>query len=100
MSNEEHVKWFTGGVERGEVVTEKIAELIQLLDPEKGKPLRELLFDFHQEIKNGHQSIPFILSRMDIAVAKCLVDNGIVLTEDSSQLLKQILSMGQIRYGY
>lgn len=100
MSDEENIKWYTGGVERGEFVTEKLTELISLLDSKNEQPLRDLLFNFYKEIKTSGSSVPYILSRMNISISNCLIDNHIILSKESSDLLKQILKMSQIRYGY
>ncbi|MFL2028096.1 bacteriocin immunity protein [Loigolactobacillus zhaoyuanensis] len=94
------MKWYTGGRERGQQANELLTALIDHLNNANELPLKRLLFAFHQEIAAQEQSIPFILSRMNVAIAKVMHENQIVVNEENEQRLKALLALVEIRYGY
>ncbi len=95
------LKWFSGGEERRNEALIIMDNLLTLLDHHHGvQPLKDLLLSYAQELKSGGISTPFILSRMHIELSKVLMDNKIRLSEEQSELLKELRSLSNIRYGY
>ncbi len=94
------MKWYAGGGERGQEAVSLTAELVEHLNNEQELPLKQLLLEFHQELSQRGQSIPFILSRMNVAIAKVMHENQIVVDAENEQRLKALVALSQIRYGY
>ncbi|MFD0897740.1 bacteriocin immunity protein [Loigolactobacillus binensis] len=94
------MKWYAGGTERGKQAVELLAELINHLNSDNELPLKQLLFQFHQEIAAQGQSIPYILSRMNVAIAKVMRENNIVVDADNETRLKALMALSEIRWGY
>lgn len=99
MADVEELKWYSGGAERGQIAMELISDLISRLDSGKEQPLRELLFGFYREIKAQESSVPYVMNQMNIELAQCMLDNGIVLSEENRKLMKQLQTLRYIRYG-
>lgn len=95
------VKWFSGGKERKNEAVLLLDSFIQEVASEAhGQPLEQVLKSYREELVKESSSIPFILSRMNIAVSKVLTDNQIELTTSQSDKLKELSKLSQIRYGY
>lgn len=94
------MKWYAGGTERGKQAVKLLTELINHLNNDNELPLKQLLFQFHQEIAAQSQSIPYILSRMNVAVAKVMRENKIVVDADNEARLKSLMALVEIKWGY
>ncbi|BCA84595.1 bacteriocin immunity protein [Enterococcus saigonensis] len=95
------IKWFSGGSERAEVALSEISLILGLIPPEDNTaPLRQLLFDYAQEINEGVTAVPYILSRMGIAISNCMTKNKIIISPEAAAHIKNLLTLGEIRYGY
>lgn len=95
------VKWFSGGKERKNEAVLLLDSFIQEVASEaNGQPLEQVLKSYREELVKESSSIPFILSRMNIAISKVLTDNQIELTTSQSDKLKELSKLSQIRYGY
>ncbi|GEO78654.1 hypothetical protein FD29_GL000742 [Companilactobacillus mindensis DSM 14500] len=94
-------KWFASGVERGDEAVRIIAKLLTELsgDPTKA-PLEKVLLSYKVELEKKESSIPYILSRMNIAVSNAMIQNHITLSQDQSDELKKIMQQSHIWYGY
>ncbi|GDZ88243.1 hypothetical protein MP619_05060 [Streptococcus dysgalactiae] len=58
------------------------------------------MLSFDEELKRGESSIPFILSRMTVAVSTVLKEHQITLSAKESDQLDDLYALLQIRYGY
>lgn len=95
------IKWFSGGSERAEVALNDISTILGLIPADTNTaPLRQLLFDYAQEINEGVTAVPYILSRMAVSVSNCITKNKITLSQEASDQIKKLLSLAEIRYGY
>lgn len=94
-------KWFASGVERGDEVVKIITELLNELsgDPAKA-PLVKVLLSYKGELEKKESSVPYILSRMNIAVSNTMLKNHITLSPNQSDELKKIMKQSNIYYGY
>lgn len=61
------VKWFSGGVERGNQAVQIINELLNDDKIISDSPLEITLKKYRIELQQKESSIPFILSRMNLA---------------------------------
>lgn len=94
------LKWYSGGKERKEEALDTIDHLLVLLDKEDQQPLIVVLNEFRSELLSEGQSVPYILSRMDLAVSRCIVENKLTFSEKETELFNQLSSLSQIKYGY
>lgn len=94
------LKWYSGGKERKEEALDTIDHLLVLLDKEDQQPLIVVLNEFRSELLGEGQSVPYILSRMDLAVSRCIVENKLTFSEKETELFNQLSSLSQIKYGY
>jgi len=95
------LKWFASGVARGNqaviIITELLTDFAN--DPNKA-PLQKVLLDYKDELEKKESSVPYILSRMNIAVSNIMVKNGITLSQEQSDKFRKLTSLSNIRYGY
>jgi len=95
------IKWFSGGTDRGKEAITIITELLTDLEKDpKTAPLQEILISYKNELEKQESSIPYILSRMNIAVSNANVKNGISLSESQSSKLSKLNALSNIYYGY
>lgn len=95
------VKWYSGGSERAEIALSEITTILGLIPADTStNELRQLLFDYAQEINEGITAVPYILSRMSVSVSNCLTKNKITISSEASAHLKKLFALGEIRYGY
>ena len=98
MSN---LKWFAGGSERR---CEALAIIDYLLEDIKDAPqltpLKNQLVMYKRRLKNDGTSIPFILSQMNVDLARILIDNKLSLSESQAKQIKKLRDLSNIRYGY
>lgn len=94
-------KWFASGIERGDEVIKIITELINDLSANPtNAPLEKTLLSYKDELEKKESSVPYILSRMNIAVSNTIIKNHITLSQGQSDELKRILKQSNSWYGY
>jgi len=95
------LKWFSSGVARGDQAVIIIAELLgELNNNSSSLPLQKILIDYRDELEKKGSSVPYILSRMNIAVSNVTLKNGITLSKSQSNKLDQLAKLSYIYYGY
>lgn len=93
------IKWDTSGQSKARVATGLIVEIVANLDPEKERPLRELLASYYTELINQRSGSNLaVLRRLYLGVSKCMQKNGIILDADTEQRLNALLALGAVRY--
>jgi len=94
------MNWFAGGAERATTAISYMDTLQHSLNDNEELALKKIIYSYSTELKEQSTSIPFILSRFNFDVSKCLVENSIELSNENKKLVKNISSLSQIRYGY
>ena len=94
------MKWYSGGSERSEqaIITIK-ALLTDLQDASKGPALQTVLTTYQTELESKKASVPLILSRLNLAIANALQEDGLTLSAAQSEQVKALPSLSSIRYG-
>ncbi|MEJ1295633.1 bacteriocin immunity protein [Latilactobacillus sakei] len=95
------MKWYSGGSERSEqaIITIK-ALLTDLQDASKGLALQTVLTTYQTELESKKASVPLILSRLNLAIANALQEDGLTLSVAQSEQVKALTALSNIRYGY
>ena len=95
------LKWFAGGSERR---CEAITIIDHLLEDIKAAPqlapLKNQLVSYQRRLKDDGTSTPFILSQMNVDLARVLIDNKLSLSESQARQIKKLRELSAIRYGY
>lgn len=94
------LKWFDGGHDRGQDAKNYIMILQKNLNNTTELPLKNILKTYLLELENQSMPIPVILSRFNLDVSSCLINNSISLSDENKEILKNITSISNIRYGY
>ena len=94
------VKWFSGGVERGNQAVQIINELLNDDKIISDSPLEITLKKYRIELQQKESSITFILSRMNLDISKILRSDPNQLSKEQTNKLKILTSLSNIRYGY
>lgn len=94
------VKWFSGGIERGDQAVSIINVLLENKELSQNDQVRKTLLKYRAELQKKGSSVPFILSRMNLDISKALRNDGVCLSEEQKNYLKQLTSLSNIRYGY
>lgn len=94
------LSWFSGGAERRQEALTLLEHLIQdISDDQSLLPLKSVLMSYEQELKSGGTAVPYILSRMNIAISHVVIDQKLRLSESQSHQLKTLRELSHIRYG-
>ncbi|MEG0286585.1 MULTISPECIES: bacteriocin immunity protein [Vagococcus] len=94
------LKWFTGGKERKIVSIELITELLKELESTPNSQLlQNVLLNYKADISQNGISRPLVMSQMNLAISKAMREDGIVLSDNQTRLLKELISLANIRYG-
>ena len=95
------LKWFAGGSERR---CEAMTIIDHLLEDIKAAPqltpLKNQLVIYKKRLKDDGTSTPFILSQMNVDIARVLIDNKLGLSESQAKQIKKLRELSAIRYGY
>ena len=95
------LKWFAGGRERR---CEAMTIIDYLLEDIKAAPqlapLKNQLVIYKKRLKDDGTSTPFILSQMNVDLARVLIDNKLSLSESQAKQIKKLRELSAIRYGY
>ncbi|MFS7260363.1 bacteriocin immunity protein [Carnobacterium divergens] len=95
------LNWFSGGNERGKQAQNIITDLLTDLKTDcENEFLQKVLEDYLEEFKQKRTSVPFILSRMNLAISEAVRNDGVPLSDSQSKQLKELTSLSTIRYGY
>ena len=95
------LKWFSGGSDRAHNAILIINDLLTDLQyyPED-ITLQKVLLDYKDELEKQGSSVPYILSRMNIALSNVVTKNHLTLSQSQSDKLSKLLSLSYIPYGY
>ena len=63
-------------------------------------PLKNLLVSYKRRLEADGTSTPFILSQMNVDLARVLIDNKLSLSESQARQIKKLRELSAIRYGY
>ena len=95
------LKWFAGGSERR---CEAMTIIDYLLEDLKAAPqlapLKNQLVIYKKRLEDDGTSTPFILSQMNVAISRVLIDNKLGLSESQAEQIKKLRKLSAIRYGY
>lgn len=95
------LRWYSGGSDRAEQAINIINELLSDLgDSSQSGPLRDVLRGYKEDLIQKRAAVPFILSRMNLAISNVLVRDNITLTKLQSEKVGELSSLSNIRYGY
>ncbi|MDG2978736.1 bacteriocin immunity protein [Latilactobacillus curvatus] len=95
------MKWYAGGQERGhQAITMIKALLSDLKQDDQMAPLQSVLRSYQAEFEAQTTAVPFILSRMNIAIANVVQKEGLQLSASQQAKLKEMTALSTIRYGY
>ena len=95
------LKWFAGGRERRcEAMTIIDYLLEDIKDAPQLTPLKNQLVIYKKRLKDDGTSTPFILSQMNVDIARVLIDNKLGLSESQDKQIKKLRELSAIRYGY
>ncbi|MDT1957730.1 bacteriocin immunity protein [Carnobacterium divergens] len=95
------LNWFSGGNERGKQAENIITDLLNDLKIDcTNEFLQKVLEEYLEELKQKRTSVPFILSRMNLAISNAVRNDGGSLSDSQSKQLKKLTSLSTIRYGY
>lgn len=86
------VKWFSGGVERGNQAVQIINELLNDDKIISDSPLEITLKKYRIELQQKESSITFILSRMNLDISKILRSDPNQLSKEQTNKLKILTS--------
>ena len=95
------LKWFAGGSERRCEAMTIIDHLLEgINNTPQLAPLKNLLVIYQRRLKDDGTSTPFILSQMNVDLARVLIDNKLSLSESQARQIKKLRELSAIRYGY
>ena len=95
------LKWFAGGSERRCEAMTIIDHLLEdIKDAPQLSPLKNQLVIYKKRLEDDGTSTPFILSQMNIDLARVLIDNKMILSESQAEQIKKLRELSAIRYGY
>lgn len=94
------MKWFAGGQDRGKQVSALINELLNELNDSRNIQLKHILIDYKDKLNKQQASVPFLLSQLNIKMAKAIQHDSSELSLKQKDIIKKITSLSNIRYGY
>ena len=95
------LKWFAGGSERRCEAMTIIDNLLEgINNTHQLAPLKNQLVSYQRRLKDDGTSTPFILSQMNVDLARVLIDNKLSLSESQARQIKKLRELSAIRYGY
>ena len=95
------LKWFAGGSERrceAMIIIDNLLEGIN--NTPQLAPLKNQLVSYKRRLEDDGTSTPFILSQMNVDLARVLIDNKLSLSESQARQIKKLRELSAIRYGY
>ena len=95
------LKWFAGGSERRCEAMTIIDNLLEgINNTHQLAPLKNQLVSYKRRLEDDGTSTPFILSQMNVDIARVLIDNKLSLSESQAEQIKKLRELSAIRYGY
>ena len=95
------LKWFAGGSERRCEAMTIINHLLEdIKDTPRLAPLKNLLVSYKRRLEDDGTSTPFILSQMNVDLARVLIDNKLSFSESQARQIKKLRELSAISYGY
>ena len=95
------LKWFAGGSERRCEAMTIIDNLLEgINNTHQLAPLKNQLVSYKRRLEDDGTSTPFILSQMNVDLARVLIDNKLSLSESQAEQIKKLRELSAIRYGY
>ena len=95
------LKWFAGGSERRCEAMTIIDNLLEgINNTHQLAPLKNQLVSYKRRLEDDGTSTPFILSQMNVELARVLIDNKLSLSESQAEQIKKLRELSAIRYGY
>ena len=95
------LKWFAGGSERRCEAMTIIDNLLEgINNTHQLAPLKNQLVSYKRRLEDDGTSNPFILSQMNVDLARVLIDNKLSLSESQAEQIKKLRELSAIRYGY
>ena len=95
------LKWFAGGRERRCEAMTIIDNLLEgINNTPQFAPLKNQLVSYKRRLEDDGTSTPFILSQMNVDLARVLIDNKLSLSESQAEQIKKLRELSAIRYGY
>ena len=95
------LKWFAGGSERRCEAMTIIDNLLEgINNTHQLAPLKNQLVSYKRRLEDDGTSTPFILSQMNVDLARVLIDNKLSLSESQAGQIKKLRELSAIRYGY
>ena len=95
------LKWFAGGSERRCEAMTIIDNLLEgINNTHQLAPLKNQLVSYKRRLEDDGTSTPFILSQMNVDLARVLIDNKLSLSESQAKQIKKLRELSAIRYGY
>ena len=95
------LKWFAGGSERRCEAMTIIDNLLEgINNTPQFAPLKNQLVSYKRRLEDDGTSTPFILSQMNVDLARVLIDNKLSLSENQAEQIKKLRELSAIRYGY
>lgn len=95
------LKWFAGGSERRCEAMTIINNLLEgINNTPQLAPLKNLLVSYKRRLEDDGTSTPFILSQMNVDLARVLIDNKLSFSESQARQIKKLRELSAIRYGY
>ena len=95
------LKWFAGGSERRCEAMTIIDNLLEgINNTPQLAPLKNQLVSYKRRLEDDGTSTPFILSQMNVDLARVLIDNKLSLSESQARQIKKLRELSAIRYGY
>ena len=95
------LKWFAGGSERRCEAMTIIDNLLEgINNTPQLAPLKNLLVSYKRRLEDDGTSTQFVLSQMNVDLARVLIDNKLSLSESQAEQIKKLRELSAIRYGY
>ena len=95
------LKWFAGGSERRCEAMTIIDNLLEgINNTHQLAPLKNQLVSYKRRLEDDGTSTPFILSQMNVDLARVLINNKLSLSESQAEQIKKLRELSAIRYGY
>ncbi|MCD8921781.1 bacteriocin immunity protein, partial [Staphylococcus gallinarum] len=84
----------------GKQVSALINELLNELNDSRNIQLKHILIDYKDKLNKQQASVPFLLSQLNIEMAKAIQHDSSELSLKQKDIIKKITSLSNIRYGY
>ncbi|EPA0888990.1 bacteriocin immunity protein [Enterococcus faecalis] len=83
------MKWFAGGQDRGKQVSVLINELLNELNDSRNIQLKHILIDYKDKLNKQQASVPFLLSQLNIEMAKAIQHDSSELSLKQKDIIKK-----------